>query len=242
MFRNVKRKRYDTTDMPVKKRKLSVARRRRRRFYRRRGRGRIPKLYRPVLPQVLVKLKYMAQFQYNLSAATPVPYFYRTSLYDPDFTAAGHQPLWHDQYALLYKKYKIYGMKYHISLASATPNNHVNFCVSHVPDSFNTAPGSWSLNTEWERRLCKHRGQICHATGRLSNFVAKGYLNVPKTECISKTEFAGHEDYEALFGANPTKQSKLMILMQSGGADTVNGIVRLTFYTKCYDPVDVNGS
>lgn len=239
MVRALGKRKRSTSNVWAKKRKFTRRRftRNRRRF---RGRGNRPvRLYQPVPTRALVKFNYVHTFVQGLAATTPLQYWYRTSLFDPDFTAGGHQPLWHDQFATLYRKYRVYGMKYQISMSNATSLNPVWVYILHAPDSY---VGTTNVDTEMERRLCKHKGIMRHATGGNSMFRAKGYIDVPKTEGLGRREFGGHEDYEAAFGANPTKSSKLIIGYNSIANETVHGLIKITLYAECYDPITIGGS
>ena len=98
----VSRKRY-------KKRYMNRYRRRKRRYYRRRRRRGINVMRVRGLTgfpdQLVVKLKYTDQI--NLTNIVGYgSYVYRmNSLFDPDLTGSGHQPLGFDQYAQLYRSF-----------------------------------------------------------------------------------------------------------------------------------------
>lgn len=243
MVRSFKRKRSFSDAYLAKRKVRRIIRRKRSRFQRKRKtRGtRVVRLYQPVPNRALVKFNYVHNFVQPLNAGTPLQYFYQSSLFDPDFTAAGHQPLWHDQYALLYRKYRVHGIRYHITMSNRgeTSNNVVWVGILHAPQTYQATT---NIDTEFERRLCRHKGMLRHATGAMSSFSAKGYLSVPRTESISRQEFGGHEDYEANFGSNPAKTSKLIIMYNSLANEQVHGIVRLTFYAQVFDPLQPNGS
>ena len=43
--------------------------------------------------------------------------FRMNSIFDPDFTGTGHQPLWHDTYSTIYETYRVLGAKLTITFA-----------------------------------------------------------------------------------------------------------------------------
>lgn len=226
--------------MRKKSTKRPVQTRRRRRVYKKINRP--VKLYQPVPNRALVKLNYTSLHSVTINGGAYVQQVFQTSLNDPDLTLGGHQPLWHDQYATLYRKYRVYGIKYDITLANRA-NTYINNIVwvhlSHLPYSFVTTT---SIETEMERSECKHKGLLQNNTGRGGFLRFKGYLNVPKVECLSKRDFGGHEDYEASFGSNPAKVSKLLMGFYTPADDQVRGIVRLKYYAELWDPQSVSTS
>lgn len=68
------------------------------------------------------KLKYSQSIRLNNGTNATVPYSFRgNSLFDPDYTSTGHQPMYFDQYALIYERYRVMGAK--ISIRAINGNN-----------------------------------------------------------------------------------------------------------------------
>lgn len=82
----------------------------RRKFYRRR---RLAISRNPISRTLMVRMKYTDRFTLNPNPSGVHAYhFFRwNSIFDPDLTGTGHQPLGHDQYANLYKHYYVVGAK-----------------------------------------------------------------------------------------------------------------------------------
>ncbi len=60
----------------------------------------------------MVKLRYVESISLNPTAAVPAShYFNASSLFDPNSSGVGHQPLGYDQWAALYGKYTVVGAK-----------------------------------------------------------------------------------------------------------------------------------
>lgn len=69
------------------------------------------------------KLQYCDVLDLTAVAGTPALYQYRlSSLFDPDLTSIGHQPMWFDQLAAVYTRYRVLGAK--ITVTFIPP--HVN--------------------------------------------------------------------------------------------------------------------
>lgn len=105
------------------RRRRSTRRRRRTRRMRR------TRLYRPIpigIPQSqIVKLRYNdTSLQLNPSGLTPADYVFRcNSIYDPNYTALGHQPMWHDLYSQMYRYYTVLGSKITVRFVNDLDNN-----------------------------------------------------------------------------------------------------------------------
>lgn len=76
-------------------------------------------------------LRYCEQFQLTIAnASAPFEYVFRAnSIYDPNYTSTGHQPLAHDQLQTLYGRYLVTGSRIRVNVAS---NSGINDCVTGV--------------------------------------------------------------------------------------------------------------
>ncbi len=160
------------------------------RFQRKRNnRGTVDKTLRSVLgPQVAgnyttgfawVKLgmKYSDTFDTTLTTGAVLDQNFRAnSLFDPDRTNTGHQPLEFDQYFLLYNRYHVYAITWHITAAGAADAYHMACGVVNGAETFTSATdfrtfkegpmvrdytssyGSPALNTTGRADLCKYNG------------------------------------------------------------------------------------
>lgn len=54
-----------------------------------------------------VALRYVTTQAINTSSSNTVRVFRANSIFDPDFTGGGHQPMYRDQYALIYDDYRV---------------------------------------------------------------------------------------------------------------------------------------
>lgn len=73
----------------------------------------------------LRKLTYVDAITLNATPSLAAKYFYRcNSLFDPDFTATGHQPMGFDQYAALYNHYHVHSA--YIECIFSGPDNNAS--------------------------------------------------------------------------------------------------------------------
>lgn len=72
----------------------------------------------------MVKLRYAEVFALNPAASSVATYVFRAnSVYDPNFTVTGHQPLGFDQWAAIYNRYTVLGSKITLSPSPADLTN-----------------------------------------------------------------------------------------------------------------------
>lgn len=92
------------------------------------------------LPQkVLVKHKYVETFTLT-ATGVPSSYVFRAnSMFDPNLTGVGHQPMYFDQYAALYNHYTVIGSKITFQFTSAD-NVYPPFQVACVLDDDGAQP------------------------------------------------------------------------------------------------------
>lgn len=131
------------------------------RYYRRRQYSRrriVPK--RPVLgngfaQQQVCKLRYVdtKTFTYNADGSLALHNFSCNSIFDPDFTGVGHQPLGHDQWQLIYKRYLVLGSKIMIRVLASSDDNLV-YPVTVGVQLTNDGTVSSNLNTLLENKQC----------------------------------------------------------------------------------------
>jgi len=79
----------------------------------------------PFPDRAITKLKYVDTISLNATSLIDARYFYRcNSLFDPDFTGTGHQPMGFDQYAALYNHYHVHSA--YIECIFSGPDNNGN--------------------------------------------------------------------------------------------------------------------
>lgn len=151
--RSRKRKRYVRGRTPF-------SRRTRRRFMRRR-RYRIPASIQPLKP--LRTLRYVDNIQINPTAGFAANHLFRAaSLFDPDFTGTGHQPLGFDNFNNLYLHYTVVGSKItakFFSPTGGTGNQVIGQCGIYLSPNASTEAdprvlmenkqGRWSVFSDY---------------------------------------------------------------------------------------------
>lgn len=163
-------------------------------------------------------------------------YVFQSSIYDPDLTGVGHQPLWRDQLALLYNRYRVIGVKYEVIFRNSNVNQ-LTWAYIKYSDS---ATLETNPNTLIERK--EGRFVMLDSLNGRSNRV-KGYMPVNRSFGLSKKEFYDDDGFIANILANPTKMAYLHIYaMTLNSSALVHAQVNLTFYTEFLDRVLIAGS
>jgi hypothetical protein len=119
--------------------------------------------------------------------------FRGNSLFDPDLTATGHQPMYYDQYIAVYEKYRVFSAS--MTLDIVTSQNPLQVVV--IPSS--TVPTITSASQALESpRACVSRPVSSVMPQRLQtpNFTTQTILGLRGGQ-IWDTDFSG------LFSANP---------------------------------------
>lgn len=239
MVTNKRSRSYSNAGKPAKRQRRfrTPARVARRRRYR----GKRPRIVKmqAVPAKIMTKMHYCEK----LTLASPIGsysiYRYQSSIFDPNLTGVGHQPYYHDQWALLYGKYRVYGFKYRVQMTNMG-NNPVWVSIQQAPND--SVTGS-SIEYEWEKPANRGRFLLGPHNSTSARRTVKGFVNVRKLEGLSKGEFGGHEVYEANFGSSPSRVAKLQIEYEGDSVTSnVFCVVDLLYYTELFNRIEVGGS
>lgn len=226
-----------------KRRRISRNPRRRfanakRRFYGRR----IPKsMSTPVPFKAFKKLFYTHTGQITCGFHSTVPMtgyqlFRVNSIFDPDYTGVGAQPLWADQFNLLYGRYRVHGMKYKLTVTCADNNRMTQIALCPAVNA--------TLETTWQTMAERSESRviIVPPVGATPK-VVRGYIPTGRIWGLTKQQMKEDEDFIALFGTNPTKTTILQIYgVTSAASAVIDFKLDMTFLTELIDRVKIGGS
>lgn len=106
-----------------------MPRRYRKKRNRKKRKSKIPRMF-PSDTQI-VKLRYADSIQLDAGVGTPNAYVFRAnSLFDPDYTGVGHQPLGYDEWGAFYQKYCVLGSRITVIVNTDSNSVGVNQLVS----------------------------------------------------------------------------------------------------------------
>lgn len=182
------------------------------------------------------KLSYCDVLSSGVGAGTYTAWAYQTSLYDPYVAVGGHQPMFFDQYAAMYRRYVVYGIAYSLDIVTDQTTNGPLF-VTMVPSGVGATPTTISLARE---RPGTKETTVSHGyKGRM-----KGYLSASKMLGVSRRKLITDDQYSALVSANPSQMAYLTLNVWNQTASSISCYVsiRLTFYCRFFDPQDPSQS
>jgi len=193
----------------------------------------------PVAKKTVVWLKYADNFS---STGAAIDKVYRlNSIFDPDHTGTGHQPLGRDQYVNFYNRYRVLKVRMKLHVASAYVADAQPFIVTIVPDNATTAHTSVTQSAE-------QQGASTHSPtgGSPGSIVIKRSFDCRKITGVTSKEYQD-DRFQALFSTSPAEDIMLHITATdyTGGVFAVNIIrffIELSFQVEMFDPVPLGQS
>jgi len=192
------------------------------------------------------------------------------SIYDPDYTASGHQPFAHDQWQALYSYYRVYGFAYEFKFrprrsehhdleaagGTATGELHPVVDSSHADQYRNPAicfvehseasSGGFHFTETTDKNTLRERGPSDKYQYRVTNarpyatYTIKGFKRLKDV----MTDPLGSSTPTA-FGSNPTDGYYICAGVMSIDGNTTGTYVcevKLTYFVEMSEPLDVDGS
>lgn len=192
----------------------------------------------------LVRHKYVSEFTLANPGAPAIPATYQflaNSIFDPDNTGIGHQPMFHDEMAAQYKYYTVITSKIKISVAG-TNSQELNYLLwvdddSNFPTDANTAMEQHGSSNSLQR-----------VDRRSSTLHLRASYNGPRWEKTSRTAFLADDIKKTPRNASPVVADRKWFqfyVAPLSSTVTVNTMVckfEMYFYVLWREPVDHVGS
>lgn len=194
--------------------------------------------YGVVAPRLTASMKYYTQVLCaNVAGVYNTTLFNLNSLFDPDLTGSGHQPMGFDNIASLYSKYVVKKVHWYIEAWVAAAATVFQSTFTVVPVNQVGAVGAGDAQ---EQPLSSVK------TGNFSNdkVVFTGSINLWDLSAKSKTAYMGDDIYSALCSATPSERMTLQLGSQNAltGTQTCIFAVMLTYDAEFFDPIPIGGS
>lgn len=178
-------------------------------------------------------LRYVQEVQVSLNAAGYGNYLFRCNgMYDPNYTEAGHQPLYFDRLASIYNHFHVIASNIKVTPVRSGSTNAVELCV-YIDDD--TATNVTDFHTSVERPGA--RIVYSHPTQGLQPTV-RSFWN-------AQVAFGGdifdNDQLKGNNGGDPAEQQFYVINVQGGAADAVNVMVEIE-YTAVWSELRSEGS
>lgn len=158
--------------------------------------------FRSVVPDgQVVTMRYNGSTTLTSGALTFVEHKFRgASIFDPDFTAGGHQPLGHDEWSTLYGRYRVIASKITVNFANRDTTYPVLGIV--VPVEFSSALGSGQ--TAMEYHMAKYKMMSAKSDGNSIALVSQPWISTANFKGDKGAKY--DKDLTAAFGANPVQE------------------------------------
>lgn len=167
-------------------------------------------------------MPYTQQISLNpLTAVTAYNVFRANSIFDPDATGTGHQPLSRDEYASLYENYTVLGAK---CTATFIPNGYSYVVGVGLNNAAGTTPPATAARVAEDP-------QYSH---RIMNYASDKTVSITRT--YSAKRFHGIKDVmddanqKATMGSNPANDPAFVVIC--GPADNTSDNPAVTVYVE----------
>lgn len=210
---------------------------RRRRFHRKRrhhAKLNTKQLGMGVPDRIRLKMRYADENQIGGFAGTYV--WKVNSLYDPDSSGTGHQPMYYDQYKALYQRYSVFGCKVDVKIVNDGTTSIYGSLVFSDLDVSGYAP-----ITAGE---LKHSKRFVVGNGNANN-VKTVSMYMPMSKMFGIQNIAAYDANIASSGQDPANVVYAFIKLAS--VDNITSMkafiwTRLTYYCTMFDYYDQNPS
>lgn len=183
-----------------------------------------------------VCLPYHALENYGLGALGVFDYrFNLNSIFDPDNTGGGHQPLGHDQWNAFYGRYRVDKVKVTATLAIAGNNGAILCLVAN-----NSAVAISNINTAIEQPSATYKTL---SPGGDALVITRTY-DLSKIASPSNMMYKDDDRYQSTFGASPSEAVILHVIIADNNLQdvTVRMNVQMLMYTTMFDAVTLTQS
>lgn len=195
----------------------------------------------PVPDRYFTKLRYHTIDQFTAPPFSTIPLTgysqYRTSIFDPDLTRVGHQPMWHDQLQLMYTNYRVHGVGYRITVVSPDGGRLTLLALGTAVNA--------TLETSWDTLTERKDTRVMRVpySSAAPAMTYTGFIHNGKAWGRSKREFYDDDQFIAVMGNNPTKTTVLTLYAGTAAAGaTIDLSIELTYYVEFMERVKVAGS
>lgn len=184
--------------------------------------------------KIRVTMKY-AQFRVMSGAVVVYQVFRGNSIFDPDLTGVGHQPMAHDQWGNLYLRYRVLGSRIKLTAINelADPT-----AIQIWPSNDSTIPTNFTDGLEQPRSVA---GLLGGATGSDRKTLS---ASMTTTTIKGSRKLADDQGMEANFGANPAIQWfwTVGVNQLNGGGASVECMFEIEYDVDIYDRIELGQS
>lgn len=187
-----------------------------------------------VSDRVRLKLKYNSYYTLSGGAGTPFLQVFQNSLFDPDLTGSGNQPMGFDQWKNFYNRYRVNAISIKVQGANTNSTNPILFSV--FPSLTSTAPGSTSgvFSQPYARTI-----SVPQSSGNSKIYISN-YMTTKKM--YGYTNIDQEEDFSSVVSASPANLWYFLVYGYSGttATPTFQGIIKVTYYCEMFERIQLD--
>ena len=186
-------------------------------------------------PQRMVaKLVYFTSGQlYNASGLFQTQLMNLNSLYDPDRSGIGHQPLGRDQWATWYNRYRVFKVDYIVTFSNLDPDQAAMCAVVNQ----NGVP-TYTDESAFEQ-TGSYVQTISPRDGGLSRVVVRGSVYLPRLNGKTPTAYKANDDTQAIMSASPVEvltQALVVSPVIPASEVNVGYSIKYVYHCELFDP------
>lgn len=186
--------------------------------------------------KIFVKLKYVENYTFLTSSQPYYNYIWRgNSVYDPNYTGTGHQPLYFDQYATIYQRYRVHAVKQILEISNYGTQDMV---VSTILHSTDVTP--WTSLSPMLEQTGARSSKVIPIANQYPTRI-KYFVKSRVALGVSKVEY-NDVSYASLVTTNPSREFYIHnnFTPSNGTADMgCNVISRMVYYVEFFDRKDI---
>lgn len=182
-------------------------------------------------------LNYVDRIQLNpgTGGLTNTHVYRANGIYDPDFTATGHQPMGYDEIMQGYEKWTVIGSKI---TATFNPGGgtFTQPCIVGIELS-DTSGTTAGVGTIIERGRAKYKTVAANGMGGPAVVTVTNGFSAKKFFGLSQLK--GEDNYQGSVGSDPTRQAYYMLFGADTGTDdpgTIEVLVKIEYYVIFQQP------
>lgn len=223
--------------MPIRRYRKKRAFKKKR--YTRNARRRKTVMYKGVgpPPSVMAKLCMSSLRQATITAgSTDSRVWGINTLFDPDISGTGLQPMYFDQYAAMYNNYIVYGAKFDVKITCGSGTSNMYYPIALIcPYVFGL--GNW---TTIQDMIAEPGAQWKWMIPGNKQASFRGFYKPHRIAGISKLKYSNEENYSAAKTANPTNVIALNVNVANlDGSQSISVAteIRITYYAKFFNVI-----
>jgi len=200
----------------------------------------VPSMMPVVADRTITTLPYTGVLNRTPSSFLDDYLFNLNSIFDPDRTGVGHQPLGHDQWAAFYSRYRVMSVEI---IAEFVNTGAIPYWVSMFPSTATTSP---TIDNFAEQPYVETGTISAGGSVASSPVVLSARWDLPKIAGRSRSEYRSSDLYSAAFGSSP---AELLIAhftavqpagLTSGGSFAMK--LQLRYTVELYDRIQLAAS